>query len=40
MARLADADASGRADFAYSILGLVCIEVWCRQFVDRGASGG
>jgi len=39
VARLVDADASGRADFAYSILGLVCIEVWCRQFVDRRACG-
>jgi asparagine synthase (glutamine-hydrolysing) len=27
-------DAAGKADHAYSILSLVCIELWCRQFVD------
>ncbi|MEG3163601.1 asparagine synthase (glutamine-hydrolyzing) [Sphingomonas sp. PB2P19] len=27
-------DRAGRIDAAYPILGLACIELWCRQFVD------
>lgn len=27
-------DRAGRIDAVYSIFGLVCIELWCRQFVD------
>ena len=27
-------DRAGRIDAAYTILGLVCIEVWCRKFFD------
>jgi asparagine synthase (glutamine-hydrolysing) len=26
---------AGRADTAYGLLSLMCIELWCRQFVDR-----
>lgn len=37
--RLVEADARGQGDFAYTILGLVCVEIWCRQFVDRGSVG-
>lgn len=37
-------DRAGRIDAAYSILGLVCIEIWCRKFLDetaiRGANNG
>jgi asparagine synthase (glutamine-hydrolysing) len=29
-------DQAGRVDAAYTILGLVCIEIWCREFVDKG----
>lgn len=31
---LIDADRNGRVDASYSILSLVCIELWCRQFID------
>lgn len=37
-------DRAGRVDAAYTILGLVCIEIWCRKFLDgtavRGANNG
>lgn len=36
-ALLAD-DRSGRVDAAYTILGLVCIEVWCREFLDTQSA--
>lgn len=29
----------GRTDHAYSILSLMCIELWCRGFIDGGLSG-
>lgn len=29
-------DRSGRVDAAYTILGLMCIEIWCRKFLDGG----
>lgn len=32
--KLINADRSGHVDAAYSILSLVCIELWCRQFID------
>jgi len=32
---LIDADRRGAIDAAYPILGLCCIELWCRNFVDR-----
>jgi len=34
VAHLLDDFDSGRADNAYSLLSLMCIELWCRQFVD------
>jgi asparagine synthase (glutamine-hydrolysing) len=27
-------DRAGRVDAAYTVLGLVCIEIWCRTFLD------
>ena len=35
VAALVADDQAGRVDAAYTILGLVCIEVWCRQFIDK-----
>jgi len=32
--RLIDLDRSGHIDGAYTIFALMCIELWCRQFVD------
>ena len=32
--RLVDDDRAGRVDAAYTILGLMCIEIWCRHFLD------
>lgn len=34
VARLVSDDRAGRVDAAYTILGLVCIEIWCRKFTD------
>lgn len=34
VADLVEADRSGRIDAAYPIFALVCIEVWCRLFLD------
>lgn len=31
---LREADANGRKDGAYTILSLMCIEIWCRHFID------
>jgi len=31
-------DQLGRADYAYSILSLMCIELWCRAFIDQSPS--
>jgi asparagine synthase (glutamine-hydrolysing) len=36
--RMREEDASGRADHGYSLLALLCIELWCRQFLDRDGS--
>lgn len=33
--RLVAADREGRVDGAYTIFALVCLELWCRRFVDR-----
>jgi len=33
-------DRAGRVDAAYTILGLVCIEIWCREFVDKAFAKG
>jgi len=27
---------SGRRDASYTIFSLLCIEIWCRKFIDRG----
>jgi asparagine synthase (glutamine-hydrolysing) len=35
--RLVERDRAGRVDAAYAIFGLVCIELWCRMFVDPPA---
>jgi len=34
VARLVRADRDGRRDAAYTIFAVVCIEVWCRTFID------
>ena len=34
VARLIADDRTGRVDAAYSVLGLLAIELWCRSFVD------
>jgi len=36
--QLIDDNAAGRRDAAYTILALLCIEIWCRRFVDGSAS--
>lgn len=33
--RLIELDRMGRVDAAYTIFSLMCIELWCRMFVDR-----
>jgi asparagine synthase (glutamine-hydrolysing) len=33
--RLIDADRRGRVDAAYTLLAMVCLELWCRRFLDR-----
>lgn len=35
VAKLIADDRAGRVDGAYTILGLVCIEIWCRKFLDN-----
>ncbi len=27
---------SGRCDASYTIFSLLCIEIWCRKFIDQG----
>jgi asparagine synthase (glutamine-hydrolysing) len=34
---LAEGDRAGRVDGAYTLLALVCTELWCRMFVDSAA---
>ena len=34
VARLIDADRRGAVDGAYTIFALVCLELWCRMFID------
>lgn len=36
--RMIEDNASGRRDAAYTILALMCIEIWCRRFLDGSAS--
>lgn len=33
---LIDANDSGKLDAAYTLLSLLCIEIWCRRFIDGG----
>jgi asparagine synthase (glutamine-hydrolysing) len=40
VARLIADDRAGRVDAAYTILGLACIEIWCRNFLDKAARAG
>lgn len=40
VARLIADDRAGRVDAAYTILGLACIEIWCRNFLDKAAIAG
>jgi asparagine synthase (glutamine-hydrolysing) len=35
VARLRERDRRGQIDATYPILALVCIELWCRNFVDQ-----
>ena len=32
--QLVESDRSGRVDASYTIFGLVCLELWCRQYID------
>jgi asparagine synthase (glutamine-hydrolysing) len=32
---LVEADRERRVDAAYSIFSMICIELWCRMFVDQ-----
>jgi asparagine synthase (glutamine-hydrolysing) len=34
VARLIQADRSGRVDAAYTLFGIVCMELWCKQYLD------
>lgn len=36
---LIDDNDSGRRDAAYPLFALLCIELWCRQFIDRASLG-
>jgi len=38
VANLIADDRAGRVDAAYTILGLVCIEIWCREFMDKALA--
>ena len=33
--RIIAADDAGRADASYTLLSLLCIEIWCRRFIDQ-----
>jgi asparagine synthase (glutamine-hydrolysing) len=33
--RLVDSNERGRIDASYTILGMMCLELWCRRFLDR-----
>ena len=38
VASLVADDRAGRVDAAYTILGLVCIEIWCQNFIDKALT--
>jgi asparagine synthase (glutamine-hydrolysing) len=40
VANLVADDRAGRVDAAYTILGLVCIEIWCREFMEKALAKG
>lgn len=40
VAQLLNDDKAGHADHAYSILSLMCIELWCRAFIDLEPGSG
>jgi asparagine synthase (glutamine-hydrolysing) len=40
VAALVADDQAGRVDAAYTILGLVCIEIWCREYMDNAPAKG
>ncbi len=40
VAALVADDQAGRVDAAYTILALVCIEIWCREFMDKVRAKG
>ncbi|MGC4003094.1 MAG: hypothetical protein QM811_08145 [Pirellulales bacterium] len=40
VAARARAGRHGKIDASYTILGLACIELWCRMFVDRATPDG
>ena len=33
-----EADAAGRVDASYTILSLMCIEIWCRHYMDGAVA--
>jgi asparagine synthase (glutamine-hydrolysing) len=40
VSRLVADNETGRADYAYSILSLMCVELWCRWFIDSEGAWG
>ena len=36
--RLIESNDAGKVDASYTLLSLLCIEIWCRRFVDRPNS--
>jgi asparagine synthase (glutamine-hydrolysing) len=37
--RLIQANDTGRVDATYTLLSLLCIEIWCRSFLDGNSDG-
>jgi asparagine synthase (glutamine-hydrolysing) len=35
---LVEADRASRVDAAYTVLAMLCVELWCRRFLDRAAA--
>jgi asparagine synthase (glutamine-hydrolysing) len=38
VSRLVSENEMGQSDYAYSILSLMCIELWCREFIDKDVA--
>jgi asparagine synthase (glutamine-hydrolysing) len=36
--RLIQANDQGEVDASYTLLSLMCIELWCRKFIDQGLA--